>query len=118
MGVTIYKAGEYPHEGESHEARQFRLRRERAERMRAHAAREQAFREGKALDQPYEDKALDAPPAAKTDDAQQPTREELEGESKAALIERARDRGIEVTRADGRDDLEPTVSDYIRALTV
>lgn len=40
----------------------------------------------------------------------------LENKSKAELRALAAERGVEVTRADGRTDLEPTRDDYLRAL--
>lgn len=129
-GVTISK----PEQGaprETYAERELRLRIERRQRLDAHQAAQQAFLAERAaggvkMEAPHEDKALPPPPEDKVapvpekklpaNPREGEAAEDLAAQSKRTLMALAEDRGVTVTRADGRTDLEPTKSDYVRAL--
>lgn len=111
MGVTIRKPGEPdPYAGLSHAERRLKERQEYVARMAKHRRAQDAFlagQEGKAMVGAPENKALAGPPAAK----------DLGDLSKAELVALAAEREVTVPRSDGREDLEPTVADYLAALS-
>ena len=111
MGVEIKKAGEPNRfEGMSYAERQTILRKERAERLAAHHKRDQEYQErGEAM---FKD---DVPPENKEDAP--PENKDLGAMSKEDLVALAEKRNVTVTRADGREDLEPTKDDYLKALS-